>query len=179
MADQEKSKTVHHLTVFADNFQFQIQDQIEDEVEYPEDWNDNLLTQLFVAGERLIGIGTVRDLDVDLTIEIYHDPMSEEEMDKVINLDAYDHVVQCNIELESGKLMVTSSTTAYEDAAKFDLAPGQYGVRIFWSNLDSSDDLGFEGDDEYFIQLFPETELEECVMKKWKQIAFHLNSQLN
>ncbi len=178
MTDTEKKKTVYNITVFADNFQFQLQDQVED-CEYPEHWNDGLLTQLYVVGEKLVGIGTVRDLDIDLRLEIFEEPMTEKELFAKIDLSEYDHAVQCNIDIPSGKLLVTGCTTDYEEAAKITLPPGRYGMRILWKDLDSSDDLGFEGEDEYMVQLWPNTEFEERILKNWSQIAFHLNPYNN
>src|SRR5579883_3159818 len=151
MAEHPK-KIVYDLHIFADNFQFQLQDQIED-CDYPEYWNDALLTQLFVSGNRIVGVGTARDLDVDLTLEIYSEPMEEQKVDEEIDLSHCDHAAQCNLELPSKKLLITGCTTDYEETIKLDLPAQQYGLRIFWHKLDSIDELGFEGEDHYLIQL--------------------------
>jgi hypothetical protein len=177
MADQQE-KTTHIISVFADNFQFYLQDQVDD-CDYPEDWNDSLLTRLFACGEKVVGIGTVRDLDCEITLEVFANPMDEKQQQDEPDLSDYDHVAQCNIEIPSGKLMIGGCTTDYEETTKLDLAPGHYGVRIFWSNLDKTDTLGFEGDDQYMIQLFPETYFDEVIFKFWRQLALQLNTQNN
>lgn len=174
----EVSKTVHQVSVFADNFQFQLQDQVED-CDYPENWNDALLTQLYVCGNRIIGIGTVRDLDVDVTLEVYDEKMDDKELDVDPDVSDFDHVVQCNLEIPSGKLLITGCTSDYEEALKLTLPARQYGVRIFWSNLDSTDELGFEGEDKYLIQFWPDTYFEERIFRVWRNLAYQLNSQNN
>lgn len=175
---EDENRIVHKLELFADNFQFQVQDQIE-ECEYPEDWNDKLLSYLYACGERVVGIGTVRDLDVEITIEIYHAPMDEKDMEKEPELSQYDHAVQCNIEIPSGKLMIAGCTMDYDDAVKIEIPPGQYGVRIFWTDLDSTDELGFEGEDKYLLKLYPETYFEEGVLKSWRHLGIQLNAENN
>lgn len=175
---EEVSKSVHHVSVFADNFQFQLQDQVED-CEYPEVWNDALLTQLFVFGPSIVGISTVRDQDVSVILEVYDKPMDEKDLRTEPDLSDYDHAAQCNLDLPSGKLLITGCTSDYEDALKLNLPFHHYGVRIFWSNLDSPDELGFEGDDEYLIQLWPNTQFEEQIMKVWKNLAYQLNPDNN
>jgi hypothetical protein len=176
--DDHRDKIVYNLHVFADNFQFQLQDQIED-CEYPEYWNDALLTQLFVSGNRIVGIGTVRDLDIDLTLEIYADPMDEKQLEEEPDVSHCDHAAQTNLELPSGKLLITGCTTDYEETIKLDLPAQYYGVRIFWQELDSIDELGFEGEDKYLIQLWPNTYFEEGVIKLWRQLALQSQSHNN
>lgn len=177
MAEQA-DKTVHNLHIFADNFQFQLQDQIED-CDYPEYWNDALLTQLFVSGNRIVGIGTVRDLDINVTLEIYAEPMDEKEIDEEPDLSNCDHAAQTNIELPSGKLLITGCTTDYEETIKIDLPARNYRLRIFWEQLDTIDELGFEGEDHYLIQLWPDTHFEELVLKEWRQLAFQAQAHNN
>lgn len=173
-----KAKNVYEISVFADNFQFQIQDQVED-CEYPVFWNDALLTQLYICGHRIIGIGTVRDLDVDVVIEVYQDSLDEDEANALPELSDFDHAVQCNIELPSGKMLVTGCSTGYDETTKLELPARFYGVRIFWSGLERTDELGFEGDDRYLIQLFPDTNFQERVLKSWRQLGYQLNPDNN
>jgi hypothetical protein len=171
-------KTVHELIVFADNFQIQIQD-LKEESDFPESWNDALLTQLYVVGDSVLGLGTVRDLDVELTIEVNSDRMDDKEIYTDPDCSDYDHVVQCNIEVPSGELLISGCTESFDEASKITVPPGSYGLRIFWSNLDSTDDLGFEGDDHYKIEMWPNTYFEERIIKVWRQIAFQMNPQNN
>jgi hypothetical protein len=177
MADQQE-KTVHELIVFADNFQIHLQNQ-SPETEYPENWNDSLLTRLFACGPRVVGVGTVRDVDCELTLEIYAAKMDKKLQETDPEMTDYDHAAQCNIEIPSGKLLISGCATAYEDMTIIELPPGQYGVRIFWSNLDKTDDLGFEGDDHYLIQLWTDTQFDELILKFWRQLALQLTSANN
>jgi hypothetical protein len=177
MAESEQ-KTVYQLGVFADNFQFHLQDR-GNESEFPEDWNDSLLQRLFACGKAVVGVGTVRDLDCEITLEVYEEGLDEKERDEEPQLAPYDHVAQCNIELPSGQLLIGGCTTPFEETTKIDLPAGHYGVRIFWSNLESTDALGFEGDDHYLLRLYPDTAFDEIILKFWRQLALQLASQNN
>jgi hypothetical protein len=171
-------KIVHELIVFADNFQVHLQDQKE-EADFPESWNDLLLTQLYVAGERVLGIGTVRDLDVEMTIEVNSDRMDDKDIYTDPDCSDYDHVAQCNIDLPSGEILISGCTESFDEAHRISVPPGTYGVRMYWSNLDSTDDLGFEGDDHYKLEFWPNTYFEERIIKMWRHLAYQINSQNN
>jgi hypothetical protein len=174
----KQEKTVHNLLVFADNFQFHLQDQLED-CDYAENWNDSLLTRLFAYGDKVVGIGTMRDLDCEVTLEIYDKPMESQLMHQDPDMEDADHVVQCNIEIPSGKLMITGCITDPEDTIKIDVTPGHYGVRVFWSNLEKTDELGFEGDDHYLVQLWPDTYFDDVILKYWRQLIFLMSTPNN
>lgn len=170
----EPKKTVHHVNVFADNFQFHLQDKVE-ECEFPETLNDNLLMRLFACGERVLVVGTVRDLDCEVTLEIYEEPMDEKMQEEEPDLYDFDHAGQGNLDIPSGKLLIHGCTMAHDDATTIEVKPGNYGVRIFWSNLDKTDTLGFEGDDQYLIQMWPDTHFDEVTLKFWRQLALQVH----
>ena len=171
-------KTVYQLNIFADNFQFQLQDQME-ECQFPESWNDSLLGRLFACGKNVVGVSTVRDLDCEITVEVYAGKMDERMQLDDPDLAPYDHAVQCNIDIPSGRLLISGCTTPCDEMTRLEVPPGHYGVRIFWSNLEKTDALGFEGDDQYLVQLWPYTELDEVILKFWRQLALQINSQNN
>lgn len=159
-------KQVHQLNVFADSFQFLVQDRMED-CAYPENWSDELASQLFVIGDKVVGVGTVRDLDVEVVLEIFDAPLDEEEREQDPDVTDWDQVIQCNLNIPSGRLLIAGPTEDFEEVARLDVPPGQYGIRVFWGNLDSIDDMGFEGDDLYKIMMWPNTEFEPRIIKPW------------
>ncbi len=159
------------VAVFADNFQFLLQDR-RTECEYPESWNEEMMNGLFVAGTRIVGIGTVRDMDVYVDIEINQNPLDEKQKEDIPDLTDWDHAAQCTLDLPSGQLMIAGPTAGPHDATVLDVAPGHYGVRIFWANLEDVDDAGFEGSDRYKVELWPNTELEALVLKRWQSLVY-------
>lgn len=161
----------HTITVFADNFQFHLQDK-KYECEYPESWNEEIMNGLFVAGTGIIGIGTVRDLDVEVAIEVHSAPLEEKQKEQLPDLSEWDHAVQCTLDLPSGQLMISGPTGDSDEAVVLELAPGHYGVRIFWGNLEDVDDVGFEGEDLYKIVMWPATELETRILKRWRSLVY-------
>ena len=88
------------------------------------------------------------------------------------DLDGWDQVVQCNISIPSGKILVAGPTEDVQFAKRLEVRPGNYGMRIFWGGLDTVDELGFEGDDRYKIMMWPKTEFEERVIKSWRELAY-------
>ncbi|MBY0357140.1 MAG: hypothetical protein K2W82_03990 [Candidatus Obscuribacterales bacterium] len=160
---------VHQVTVFADNFQFHIQDATA-EGEYPETLNDDLITSFLALGDKVVAIGTVRDLDVEVTIEIFDEPLDQEDIEEEPDTDGFDQVAQCNIDLPSGRFFVAGPVEDIEHAKKIEVKPGSYGMRIFWKDLHSVDTVGFEGDDSYRIMMWPDTEFEPRLIKMWKNL---------
>lgn len=165
------------IIVFADNFQFHLQDK-RSECDYPESWNEEIMNGLFVAGSNVIGIGTVRDLDVEVTLQIMPTPMDEKDKDKLPELEDWDHAVQCTLDVPSGELLIAGPTEDIEQAAKLTVEPGRYGVRIFWGNLENVDEIGFEGDDVYKIVMWPDTDLETRILKRWRSLVYFDASNL-
>lgn len=160
------------IIVFADNFQFHLQDKRSD-CDYPETWNEEIMNALFVAGSNVIGIGTVRDLDVEVSLDIMSTPMDNNDMDKLPeDIEDWDHAVQCTLDVPSGEMLIGGPTEDPEHAARVELAPGRYGVRIFWGNLENVDEVGFEGDDVYKIVMWPNTELETRILKRWRSLVY-------
>ena len=128
---------------------------------------------LFVAGDNVIGVGTVRDLDVEVSLQIMSTPMDGRDIDRLPDdIDQWDHIAQSTLNLPSGKLLIAGLTEDIERAATVDLEPGRYGVRVFWSNLDVVDEMGFEGDDSYKVILWPGTELETRILKHWRSLVY-------
>jgi hypothetical protein len=173
--DQTEHKTI---TIFADNFQFHLQDR-RSECDYPESWNEEIMNGLFVAGQNVVGIGTVRDLDVEVEIVTHSLPMDDNDKDKLPDLVDWDHAVQCSIEVPSGQLLLAGPTADIDHSPVLQLKPGRWGLRIFWANLEVIDEVGFEGEDKYKVELWPNTDLETLILKRWRSLAYYDSSDLD
>lgn len=149
------------ISVFAEHFQFYVQDADTDNL-LSIYWDEISRENLFAVSDEIIGIATVRNMEVPITISFIDKEPKDED------LEEWDHVVQSYLTVKSGRLLVTGPTSADEDSWTQEVEPGIYGVRAYYGMLDEVDAEGFEGDDFYKVALWktdkpPETE----VLKRW------------
>lgn len=110
------------------------------------------------VGEKLIAIGTARYRTVPVTIE-FHDSSPNLELEK------YSRVNEASLEVTSNKLILSGCTEYLPDAARIDVEPANYRVRILYGNAEIVTDED-EGDDFYFLQLWKDEILREVGMLK-------------
>lgn len=118
------------------------------------------MDRLLALTNGTIGVGTVRNMNVPVTVEI--GDIAPEEND----LSAWDQVNECSIDVSSGRLVVAGCTDYFPEAARIDLAGGTYRARIYYGNLDSLRNNGLDGDDHYRIVLWSEPAAPLRVMKQ-------------
>ena len=95
-----------------------------------------------------VGVGTARNMDVPVVVELH-----EREPDADSN--NWDQVVECDLEIGSGRVVVAGCTDYFPDAARIDVEPGSYRVRVSYGALSALSVNGLEGDDHYRVQLWP------------------------
>ncbi|MEO0801487.1 MAG: hypothetical protein AAFY57_04325 [Cyanobacteria bacterium J06642_2] len=88
------------LNLFADYFQFYIQDDNEIFGDLSDAWSDDAVENFMAIGDRSVGIRTVRNMDVPVFIKI-----SDEHPD--LNPPDGSRVNRCTIECDAGSLVVT------------------------------------------------------------------------
>jgi hypothetical protein len=158
------SDQTYDLLMFAEQYQFYLFDSAADPGELSVFWDEESKERMLLISDRILGIGTVRHLDVPVEVEILgKEPESEA-------LDDYDQVFQCSLKLPSGALKVSGATEDVYEAKRIEVAPGIYGVRVYWGALSEVDEEGFEGEDFYKITLWPTdkpTEYRE--LKQWQE----------
>lgn len=137
----------YELTLFADYHQFYIQDENVDG-NLSEAWTDEAVERLLAVAPGTMGIGTVRNVDVPVTIAVL-------EREPVLDADKFDQVVECSIAVESGVIVVAGCTDYFPDAARIKLPSGPYRVRVSFESLESVSADGLEGNDQYHLQLWP------------------------
>ncbi|MDP9900671.1 hypothetical protein [Variovorax ginsengisoli] len=134
--------------VFADYFQFYLQDESA-ESNLGACWTDEAVERLLVvAPPGTIGIGTVRNMSVPVAVEVagaQPDP----------DFESWDYVAECALEVPSGRIVIAGCTDYFPDAPRIDVEPGSYRVRISYGALDSVSEDGLEGRDHYRLQLWP------------------------
>lgn len=137
---------MHRLSLFADYFQFYLQDEAADG-NLSDAWTDEAVARLLAVAPGTVGVGTVRNTEVPVSLEVV---ASEPPTD----LAAYDHVVECPLSVTSGNLVIAGCTDYFPEATRIPVQPGTYRVRICFSGLDSQAEDGLEGEDRYHLQLW-------------------------
>ncbi|PZO03193.1 MAG: hypothetical protein DCF30_03470 [Hyphomicrobiales bacterium] len=139
--------TTLQLAVFADYFQFYIQDETAND-DFGSLWTEEAVERLLAVADHSVGIGTARNMTVPVVVSL-HDATPEADVAE------WGLVNEGSFTVRSGRIAVMGCTDSLADAPRLDLAPGPYRVRVSYSGLDSLSEDGLEGDDFYRIQLWP------------------------
>jgi hypothetical protein len=137
----------HELTLFADYYQFYIQDETADG-NLSDAWTDDAMKRFLAVARGTVGIGTVRNVDVPVTISIL-------EREPAFDPEKFDQVVECSIAVESGSIVAAGCTDYFPDAVRIKVPPGPYRVRVSFEGLRSVSPDGLDGNDQYHLQLWP------------------------
>jgi hypothetical protein len=135
------------FNLFADYFQFYVQDE-DVEGDLSDCWTKEAVNRLLAVTEASIGVGTVRNMTVPVVIELVD---GEPELSET---DDWDQVNECDLLVNSGRIVVAGCTDYFPGAARIDVPPGSYRARLYYGNLNSLSENGLEGDDKYRIVLW-------------------------
>jgi hypothetical protein len=148
----------HSFNLFADYYQFYVQDEHVSGID-GNAWGSEATECMVAVASGAIGVRTVRNTDVPVTIEIL-------ETKPPLDFDDWDNVTECSLATSSGKLVVAGWTDYLPDAARIDIAPGNYRARISGGGFDSVAKHRESGGDRYRVQLWPDSAIEPKVLKK-------------
>jgi hypothetical protein len=148
----------YDLELFADYFQFYVQDEPANG-DLSGAWSNEAVARLLAVAPGVVGVGTVRNMDVPVTIEIHS-------VEPLADLEASDHVVECSLLVKSGRIVAAGCTDYFPEAKRIDLPSGTYRVRVSYSGLGSLSADGLEGNDRYRLQLWQAPEVEPSVLKQ-------------
>lgn len=137
------------FTLFADYFQFCLQDE-SSKGDLSESGTPEAVQRLLATAPGAIEVGTVRNMNVPVTVEIVQNPPLDESND-------WDQINECSIDVPSGRLVVAGCTDYFPDAARIELPPRTYRARIYYGKLSQLSPDGLEGKDSYKIVLWPGT----------------------
>ncbi len=147
----------YQYELFADYFQFYLQDEGANG-DLSDSWTEDAVSNLFAVAPGVVGVGTVRNMDVPVTVEVFDaEPES--------NFGAWDHVTECSLDVASGKVVVAGCTEYFPDAARINLSSGSYRVRTLYGSLGTLSEDGLDGDDQYVVQLWLAPRSEPSVLK--------------
>lgn len=148
----------YNYTLFADYHQFYLQDE-DAGGDLSDSWNEQAVKDLLAVAPGTVGVGTVGNMDVSVEVEV-RDSEPKDELEK------WDHVTECGIEVPSGKIVVAGCTDYYQDAARIPVKPGKYRARIYYGNLESLGEDAVEGNDHYKVVLWLGEDMSVRVIKR-------------
>jgi len=136
----------YRYTLFADYYQFYLQDEQADG-DLSDSWTKEAADNLLAVAAGTIGVGTVRNMYVSVVVEVYD---SEPEED----LSVWDHVMECGIDVPSGRIVIAGCTDYFPDAARIVIPQGSYRARIYYSVLSALGGDAMDGDDNCKVALW-------------------------
>ena len=134
------------LELFADYFQFYIQDDDKQYGDLSEAWTQDAVDNLLAVAEHAICIGTVRNMDVSVFVS-FVEKLPE------LDLKEWDRVNTSSLICETGSLVIAGCTDYFPDAKRFQVLPGNYDVVIGYKDLEKISDDGLDGEDSYHLFL--------------------------
>jgi hypothetical protein len=152
--------TVRTFTIFADYFQFVVQDEISED-DFATIWTEEALAAQTAFGKTAVCPGTLRNVDVPVEIVVA-------EGSPQMSLEAVDHAVEGSIEVPSGRLVVMGCTGYLPDAPRLDVLPGTYQVLAVMSGIESNKNEWDPADDKYTVYLWRGEPRPPRLLKHWK-----------
>lgn len=151
--------------LFADYFQFYIQDEKVDG-NLSDSWTQEAIDRLLALAPGTIGVGTVRNMDVPVTVKLFDSDPSI-----LGDLESIGQINECDLVTTSDKLALAGCTDYLPDAKRIEVEKGIYRVRIYYGNLDKISEDGLEGEDFYEIHLWPTKEKGDLKIVKSKNAS--------
>jgi hypothetical protein len=133
--------------VFADYFQILLLDA-RSETDTSDGWDDLATARRLVAAGDALAMLTARNTTVPVTVDVVPGRVA-------VDPSAYDHVVEADLVVPSGVLVVMGPTDYLPDAKRLTVAPGRYRVLACSSGLAEVSEDGLEGRDAYRFTLWP------------------------
>jgi hypothetical protein len=140
---------LYQFDLFADYHQFYLIDDWAT-FDFSAAWTEATSAQMLATIRGGLAVGTGRNSTVPVAIEIHDaEPLAVE--------SGYDRINATQLHISSGKLVVMGCSDLYDDAARIDVRPGIYEVRVYYWDLDSVSMSDLEGTDHYKVVLWPES----------------------
>jgi hypothetical protein len=139
------------LSIFADYHQFYLQDDDERFGNLSDAWTPEATDRLMAVAEHVVGIGTVRNMNVPVRIEV--GPQLP-----TLDRSQWDKVNRASLVCDTGRIVVAGCTDYFPDAKRLSVSPGIYDVLVGYKNLESLSEDGLEGADSYHIFLAPKND---------------------
>lgn len=148
----------YECTLLADYFQFYLQDEVADG-DLSDSWTPEAVARMLAVAPGAVGVGTARNMRVPVSIEIH-------EREPLLDAGSWDHVAECSLVTRAGRVVIAGCSDYFPDAARVDVAPGTYCVRVSYGALKSVSEDGLDGLDHYTLQLWKAPPIEPRVLKQ-------------
>jgi hypothetical protein len=145
------------LSLFADYFQFYIQDEAAT-ARLSRIWDEEATARMLAIAPGTIGVGTARNMDVPVAVEIRDQEPGDD-------FPEWDHVVEASLDVASGQIVVAGCSDYFPNAMRIAVSPGSYRVRVSYGALDTLSEDGLSGDDQYRVQLWPASSANFRILK--------------
>ena len=154
----------HAFDLFADYFQFYIEDEAAEvsPEEAGDAWTEEAGRNLLAPARGSVRIGTARNTTVPVELRV-------EAEEPATEFQGYDHVAEASIDVPSGRLVIAGNSDYWPDAARIELAPGSYRVRVLYRGLATVSEDGLGGDDSYALVLWPAPPAPTGVLKRYER----------
>jgi len=155
----DDAKREYHLEVFADYYQFHIQEPGA-AGESMTDWTAADVAVMAKVDFSVVALCPVRNMTVPVHLEI-------RDTEPVYDLEGVDHAIRCSLDLPSGELQVSEAWgTEY---LRLRLPGGTYGLLALYCGLGTLSEDGLDGDDSYRVILWPSSPCPLTVLKQWTE----------
>lgn len=152
---------VYKFEIFADYFQFILMDE-KAEDDFSTIWTDEAVETMLAVGKTAICPGTLRNVDVNVEVEVLHSSPT------IVDAD-WDNIVEASIDIPSGKLVAMGCTSYLPDAPRIEMNPGMYQVLSLAGGIDSIVDESEPADDIYRVYLWPGPQRPVKLIKHWRK----------
>ncbi|MCR3721170.1 MULTISPECIES: hypothetical protein [Prauserella salsuginis group] len=156
---EDGDRLVHaELAVFADDWTITVRDAAAPFDATARPWIQALLRDFVAAQDGAIGITTARPVRVPLTIGVRsHEPAGDD-------LERWDHVVETGLHTPTGRL-ITSPFPRRPTIRR--PSPSHYAARVHHAGLGTVSPDGLDGDDRYYLVLWPDIPRSPRVLKRY------------
>jgi len=134
--------------LFADYFQFYIQDDDMKFGDLSAAWTEEAVERLLAVSDHVVGVGTVRNMDVPVHVSVSDSLPALKEGE-------WDRINSASIECDTGRLVLAGCTDYFPDAARLPVPPGRYDILIAYKGLDTLSEDGLDGNDSYHLFIAP------------------------
>jgi hypothetical protein len=122
------------LKLFADYFQFYLQDDDVTVGNLADAWNPDASERLRVAvAPRVVGVGTARNSTVTVEITVMKKPPR-------FAARSCEHAVEADLLCETGRIVVAGCTDSFPDARRVRVNKGRWRVRVVYGGRSTSRD---------------------------------------
>ena len=150
----------HRFTIFADYFQFIVQDENSKD-DFGTLWNDDAVAMMVAVGETALSLGTLRNVDVAVEVHVVDGPPE-------VQLEDFDHAVEGRFTSPSGRIVVMGCTDFFPDASRLEVQSGSYGFIYLVSGASTIQTEWDPADDLYSLYIWPAERRPLHLIKQWK-----------